>query len=357
MGGGRLLTIGKGQRTNDDFDALSGDWPHWPEGYKKLSGYNDLRAQIGPFLRAEVRRVAFGNSRSFSGQGWRLHRLSGPLHRGQSGSSRFRRCATRVGELVILLVLALVQSRGQTPAGHSSGASKTPTDQGAEYDRPISLKQLPSNILQDQKPIWLFPIHVAKGNHLKPVVAVTLATAGLVALDPSVGGYFRNNPRYANWPNGFWSGLNTALATAIPPAAVYAVGLARKDSYAQGTSLLALEAVADSELVSVVMKSVTGRLRPSDIPPHGDFTHTWFKYPGTFGNSGSFPSGHAIAAFSVASVFASRYRRRRWVPWVAYGGATVIALSRIPVQAHFPSDVFVGSTLGYVIGHYVVLRQ
>jgi membrane-associated phospholipid phosphatase len=35
----------------------------------------------------------------------------------------------------------------------------------------------------------------------------------------------------------------------------------------------------------------------------------------------------------------------------------VIALSRIPVQAHFLSDVFVGSTLGYVIGHYVVLRQ
>jgi membrane-associated phospholipid phosphatase len=91
--------------------------------------------------------------------------------------------------------------------------------------------------------------------------------------------------------------------------------------------------------------------------PHGDFTHTWFKYPGTFGNSGSFPSGHALAAFSVASVFANRYRWRRWVPWVAYGGATVIALSRIPVQAHFPSDVFVGATLGYVIGHYAVLRR
>jgi membrane-associated phospholipid phosphatase len=42
---------------------------------------------------------------------------------------------------------------------------------------------------------------------------------------------------------------------------------------------------------------------------------------------------------------------------VAYGGAGVIALSRIPVQAHFPSDVFVGATLGYVIGHYVVLRR
>jgi membrane-associated phospholipid phosphatase len=266
-----------------------------------------------------------------------------------------RRCGTFGGLFLILLAVAPLHYQGQVPQDRLAGASETQS--GAECERPISLKQLPSNILHDQKPIWLFPVQVAKGKHLKPVVAVTLATVGLVALDPSVGGYFRNSPRYANWPNGFFSGLNMALATAIPPAAVYAVGLARKDTYAQGTSLLALEAVADSELVSVVMKSVTGRLRPSDIPPHGDFTHTWFKYPSTFGNSGSFPSGHAIAAFSVASVFACRYGRRRWVPWVAYGGATVIALSRIPVQAHFPSDVFVGSTLGYIIGHYVAMRR
>jgi len=214
-----------------------------------------------------------------------------------------RGCITFGSFFLILLAAAPTHCQGKVP----EGGSATQSDAGAGCERPISLKRLPSNILDDQKPIWLFPIQVAKGKHLKPVAAVALATAGLVALDPSVGGYFLNDPRYANWPNGFWSGLNTALATAIPP--------------------------------------------------HGDFTHTWFKYPGTFGNSGSFPSGHAIAAFSVASVFACRYRRRRWVPWVAYGGATVIALSRIPVQAHFPSDVFVGATLGYVIGHYVVLRQ
>jgi len=267
-----------------------------------------------------------------------------------------RRSCTFGGLFLILLPVAPVHYRGQVLDYRLADASETQSGAGAEYERPVSVKQLPSNILHDQKPIWLFPIQVAKGKHLKPVVAVMLATAGLVGLDPSVGGYFRNNPRYANWPNGFWSGLNTALAIAIPPATVYAVGVARKDSYAQGTSLLVLEAVADSGLVGVVMKSVTGRLRPIDTPPHGDFTHTWFKYPNGFAN-GSFPSGHALAAFSVASVFASRYRRRRWVPWVAYGGAGVIALSRIPVQAHFPSDVFVGATLGYVIGRYVVLRR
>jgi hypothetical protein len=90
---------------------------------------------------------------------------------------------------------------------------------------------------------------------------VCLRGSALWSWIPAWGGYFRNSPRYANWPNGFFSGLNTALATAIPPAAVYAVGLARKDSYAQGTSLLAREAVADSELVSVGDKECHGRQR------------------------------------------------------------------------------------------------
>jgi hypothetical protein len=143
-----------------------------------------------------------------------------------------RRCSAFGGLFLILLAVAPFHYQGQVSQDRLAGASGTQSGAGAECDRPISVKQLPSNILHDQNPIWLFPVQVAKGKHLKPVVAVTLATAGLVALDPGVGGYFRNSPRYANWPNGFFSGLNMALATAIPPAAVYAVGLARKDSYA-----------------------------------------------------------------------------------------------------------------------------
>ena len=276
---------------------------------------------------------------------------------GQRRGSRLPRlCSAFSGVLLALLALTSVY-QARTLPDQPAGTSAAPSTEGVEYERPISLKQLPSNILHDQKPIWLFAVEVAKGRHLKPVIAVTLATAGLVAADPHVGGYFRNNPHYANWPNGFWAGRNTELVVALAPLTAYGVGLARKSAYTQRTSLLAVEALADSELVDLAMKSITGRLRPSDVEPHGDFTHTWFKYPGGFGRSSSFPSGHAITAFSVASIFAHRYRRSRWVPWVAYGTATVIALSRIPVQAHFPSDVFVGATLGYAIGHFVVLRQ
>jgi membrane-associated phospholipid phosphatase len=148
------------------------------------------------------------------------------------------------------------------------------------------------------------------------------------------------------------------VATAVVPLGFYALSLVRKDSFGEHTALFAGEAVADSELLTLVMKNVDRRLRPADIPPSGDFTHTWFKSHGRFlSGRGSFPSGHSIAAFSVATVFANRYRQHRWVPWVAYGLAGFVAFSRIPLQAHFVSDVFAGAVLGYSVAHYVALRQ
>ena len=62
------------------------------------------------------------------------------------------------------------------------------------------------------------------------------------------------------------------------------------------------------------------------------------------GGFGGFPSGHIVAAFSVATVFANRYRAHRWVPWVAYGLAG--GLSRLNAP-HFPSGIFFGAALGY----------
>src|SRR3984893_6997816 len=50
-------------------------------------------------------------------------------------------------------------------------------------ERPISWRRLVPNMVQDQRQIWLFPISVAHGHHLQPVLAVAGITAGLVALD------------------------------------------------------------------------------------------------------------------------------------------------------------------------------
>jgi len=126
----------------------------------------------------------------------------------------------------------------------------------------------------------------------------------------------------------------------------------------QQTALLAGEAVADAELVTTVLKDATRRVRPAAIPAAGNFSDTWFENGGSLlRGSGSFPSGHTIAAFSVATIIPRRYGNHRWVPYVAYGTAVLVGFSRLSLSAHFLSDVFMGGALGYSISRFAVLRQ
>ena len=60
-------------------------------------------------------------------------------------------------------------------------------------------------------------------------------------------------------------------------------------------------------------------------------------------SNGSFPSGHASNAFMIAALLADRLRRVRYG---LYGMAALVALSRIYLGVHYPSDVLVGSCLG-----------
>jgi len=223
--------------------------------------------------------------------------------------------------------------------------------------RPVSWKKLAPNLLCDQKRIWTFPWHLAQGHNVLPAAGVVGATTGLVLLDPSTTPYFRRTNSFHSF-NQVLSGSNTGLIIALVPLSFYGFSFLRHDSYGEQTALLVGEAVADSEIVTTVMKDVDRRLRPLDIPPNGNFADTWFKSQGKWwrGN-GSFPSGHEIAAISVATVFARRYGRdHKWVPWVAYGMAGVIGFSRITLSSHFPSDVFMGAALGYSITRYAVLH-
>jgi membrane-associated phospholipid phosphatase len=63
--------------------------------------------------------------------------------------------------------------------------------------------------------------------------------------------------------------------------------------------------------------------------------------------STSFPSSHA--AMSLAAAFAlTRARPELWQLWFA--AALLMALSRVYVRAHYPSDVAVGIALGALVG-------
>jgi membrane-associated phospholipid phosphatase len=203
------------------------------------------------------------------------------------------------------------ETTGENQRAATSDVSSTPD---LEAGRLISFRSLGSNIVRDEKAIWLFPAHVAHGKHWKPALAITAVTGALIALDPHDEPYFVNSSRFNGYSTGPLRGRNTSLAIASVPVSLYLFGLASKDSYSRGSALLAAESIVDSQIVALSLKSVTGRRFPSDIPPHGDFTHTWFKYQGTMSNPGSFPSGHATMAFAAASVFARRYREHHACP-------------------------------------------
>ncbi|TAM84008.1 MAG: phosphatase PAP2 family protein [Acidobacteria bacterium] len=264
----------------------------------------------------------------------------------------------RGGWLFSGLLIVFFATAGVLPACAQTGRSSQQAQElsdAAQTSRQVSWKLLGSNVLHDQKRIWLFPKSLAQGNHWLPTLGMVGATVGLIALDPHDTPYFRRTQAFDTF-NNVMSSRNTILGMAVVPASVYAMGLARHDSYMQKTVQLSAESALDSEILGLVIRDVTRRVPPKDIARDGDFSDSFFqRHKGPFyvGNGG-FPSGHTLAAFSIATIFAERYRRHRWVPWAAYGLATLVGFSRITGQDHFPSDVFVGAALGFTIGHFVV---
>jgi membrane-associated phospholipid phosphatase len=227
----------------------------------------------------------------------------------------------------------------------------------ADFVREGVWRKLPGNFVHDQKDMWItFPKKLARGHYWLPTALVTGATAALIYTDPKTMPYFRQTDLFQDSDHALGSKASGALIAAVP-ATFYVVGLIRKDSYAQGTSLLAGEAVVDDTILMIVTKAITRRQRPTERAVNGDYNDTFFNSnAGPLGKASSFPSGHAMMSFSIATVFAHRYRQHRWVPWVAYGVATAISFSRITTGAHFPSDVLFGAATGFAIARFAVLH-
>lgn len=67
----------------------------------------------------------------------------------------------------------------------------------------------------------------------------------------------------------------------------------------------------------------------------------------------SFPSGHATAAFAVATMQA-HYHPKQALLW--YGGASLIAYSRVKLNRHYYRDVVAGAAVGYFTSRFELNR-
>lgn len=271
---------------------------------------------------------------------------------------RVRNFSVSVAVALILFLGAQVRPAAAQESAPGSPTPSRPISPIAKNDpdveREVSVYKLPKNILEDQVAIFSFPKKLCKGQHWLPTIGIAGVTVGLMASDPYSGPAFRNTNDFHGFNNAMAS-VNTAAFIAAVPAAFYAVGFIRNDSYAKNTALLAGEAVADGFILTLPFKAITGRKVPTDYSGDGPYSDSFFEGSHNPIKSGGFYSVHAMASMAVATVIARRYHNHKWVPYVAYGLAAAISFSRVTRGDHFPADVFFGGAMGYVIARYAVL--
>jgi membrane-associated phospholipid phosphatase len=218
----------------------------------------------------------------------------------------------------------------------SPAASPTPRA-GA---RPSLEREFVKNIFRDQRAIWTAPFHLNHGD-ARWLLPVTLSSVALFATDRHTAGAIDEDDHLAISHD--ISLVGSVYGVGSIAAGFYLVGRATHNARARETGLLGGEALIDGGIVSLALKNVSRRQRPRTDNASGEF----------FSGGNSFPSGHSIAAWSLATVVAEEYHERRAVQIAAYGLAAAVGFSRYTGRNHFLSDVLVGSAIGYGVGRYV----
>jgi undecaprenyl-diphosphatase len=95
-------------------------------------------------------------------------------------------------------------------------------------------------------------------------------------------------------------------------------------------------------LVFTIGKRLVGRARPFVEGTANPLIYRPFGWNVEYA---SLPSGHAVDAFAAAMAIGALWPRTRPFMWTY---AVVIAVSRVVLTAHFPSDVMVGAVVGVV---------
>ena len=206
---------------------------------------------------------------------------------------------------------------------------------------PPLARKLLNNILLDQKEIWTSPFHVNRHNAGWWALGVA-GTASFIAADRPLSRQLENSKGQVLAGNRV-SKLG-ATYTVIPVAAgFYLAGVFTDNAKARETGVLGTEAMLDSLIVSSVLKTTLRRNRPNATKDAGNF----------FAGGNSFPSGHAIQSWALASVVAHEYASTFYVPVIAYGLATLVTSARFAAQQHYAGDLFAGAAMGWFIGNYV----
>jgi len=192
-------------------------------------------------------------------------------------------------------------------------------------------------ILEDQKGIYFAPFDPS---HIK-YDAILLGGAAV---------FFVTDHRIENnLPGGHYQFYQDSSNIAIGGLAatlggVWLYGIKGDHPHARETGEIELETLVNTFLVYAPMQFIAARQRPGEGNGHGDFLrHSMINT--------SFPGGHAIFTWAMATVVAHEYSQP-WVRVLNYSAALTVTLTRFLARDHWASDMWVGTGLGLAIGTY-----
>lgn len=155
--------------------------------------------------------------------------------------------------------------------------------------------------------------------------AVTTATA--------TAGTLQVSPVSAQWLGEAISSLGGATGMLASHALLY--------SRDRPLAVRSARAVVTASAITYALKCLLGRERPDLAGSTGRFTG-----PSLEDERHAMPSGHTAAAFAMAGVLADEDPEHA-VGY--YAAATMVGLSRVYLQRHWPGDVVAGALIGLTV--------
>jgi membrane-associated phospholipid phosphatase len=198
-----------------------------------------------------------------------------------------------------------------------------------------------SELLQDQKQIWSTPLQQKAWKSPKTYLFIGISAVSF-SLDDEPARRLREDPSFKCF-NDVFASTPADLTLAFFPVAVWAAGAISENAQVSDYGRKISRAALAGFTVSTVFKVATLRARPNSG-----------KVYGFWEGGNSFPSGHSTVAWAIAASSVKHFSKHKWVPWVAFPTAGLIAFSRVSSGNHFPSDAVTGSLLGFAIGYYGV---
>jgi hypothetical protein len=221
-------------------------------------------------------------------------------------------------------------------------ATNEPSKRGylTDFGSPVNFAD---RFFDDQKQIWSSPrrFRLSDAEWLVPIAGVT---TGMILTDHSFSKSLSSSPNALRAYRDLRTGSVASLVAVS--GGLYFWSLRSHDPHQRETGLLAGEAVLDSLIVTQGIKYLAGRERPNQGSGQGAFLQ----------GGSSFPSNHSAAAWAAAGILAHEYHGPL-TKLIVYGLATTVSAASVGSKEHFPSDVLIGSALGWAISEYVYRKH